>query len=226
VKGLFIVIEGTDGSGKATQANILMKRLKFDGYSIETADFPQYGKRCAVFVEDYLNGFFGTAKEVGPYRASIFFACDRYAASPQLKTWLAEGKIIVCNRYVSSNMGHQAGKISDPVERVKYLEWLDDLEFNIFNIPRPDITIFLYVPSEVGIDLIDQKDLRGYIKNGKKADMHESDRAHLKDAEQAYLEIAEKFGWIRIDCVKNGKLLSKERIHELIMGELKEHLKN
>ncbi|MBU4493296.1 MAG: thymidylate kinase, partial [Nanoarchaeota archaeon] len=107
MKGKFIVIAGTDGSGKATQIKILVKRLKDKGYEVEIADFPQYGKKSAALVEEYLNGKFGLAEEVGPYRASIFYACDRYAASFKIKEWLDEGKIVVSNRYVSANVGHQ-----------------------------------------------------------------------------------------------------------------------
>src|SRR3990167_7582875 len=99
-KGKLIVIDGTDGSGKATQTNILVKRLKKKGYKVALADFPQYGQRSATLVEDYLNGKFGSAKEVGPYRSSIFFAVDRYAASFQIRAWLHEGYIVISNRYV------------------------------------------------------------------------------------------------------------------------------
>jgi dTMP kinase len=104
MKGKFIVIDGTDGSGKATQTELLVKRLEAEGYAVVMADFPRYGERSAMLVEDYLNGKFGSAQEVGPYRGSIFFACDRYAASFQIKQWLEEGKLIISNRYVSANM--------------------------------------------------------------------------------------------------------------------------
>jgi dTMP kinase len=121
------------------------------------ADFPRYGERSAVLVEDYLNGKFGSAQDVGAYRASIFYACDRYAASFQIKQWLEEGKIVISNRYVSANMGHQSGKIKEIPEVEKFLAWLENLEYEIFQIPRPDATMLLYMPVKIGQELVDQK---------------------------------------------------------------------
>jgi dTMP kinase len=111
-KGVFIVIDGTDGAGKKTQTDILCEKLKAYGFAVEIADFPQYGHKSAGLVEEYLNGRYGTAEAVGPYAASIFYACDRYDASFKIRKWLAEGKVVVSNRYVAANMGHQGGKIA------------------------------------------------------------------------------------------------------------------
>ena len=113
MSGKLIVIEGGDGSGKTTQFNLLKERLISEGHKIETVDFPRYGEDSALMIEKYLNGDFGSAKDVGAYRASILYAVDRYAASFEMKKWLAEGKIILANRYATSNMLHQAGKIKD-----------------------------------------------------------------------------------------------------------------
>ena len=216
MKGKFIVIAGTDGSGKATQMKLLIERLKNKGYDVETTDFPQYGHKSAALVEEYLNGKFGPAEEVGPYRASIFYACDRYAASFKIKEWLDEGKIVVSNRYVSANVGHQGGKIKNIQERNKYLDWLFDLEFNIFKIPKPDKNILLYMPPEIGQQLVDQKDLREYIENGKMKDIHEADLKHLRDAADAYLYAAEKYDWDKIDCAPSRKLRTREDISDEI----------
>ena len=166
-QGKFIIIDGTDGSGKATQTKLLVERLKNEKHQVEMIDFPQYGQKSAGLVEEYLNGKYGSAQEVGPYRASIFYACDRYAASGQIKKWLTDGKIIICNRYVSSNMGHQAGKIADLKERDKFLEWLFELEYNLFGIPKPDVNILLFMPPEIGQELVDQKGHRDYIGDKK-----------------------------------------------------------
>jgi len=221
MKGKLIVLDGTDGSGKATQIKILMKRLKKKGYEIEITDFPQYGHKSAALVEEYLNGKFGSAEEVGPYRASIFYACDRYEASFKMKEWLKEGKVIISNRYVSASMGHQAGKIKDIKERDRFLEWLKDLEFNIFGIPKPDKNILLYMPPEIGYQLIDQKDLREYIKNNKMKDIHEEDLQHLRDAAQAYLYVAEKYKWDVINCAPNNKLRTIDDISEELWEKVK-----
>lgn len=213
--GRLIVIDGTDGSGKKTQAEILVDRLKKEGFDVEIADFPRYGERSAALVEDYLDGKFGSAKDVGPYRASIFYACDRYAASFKMREALQQGKIVVCNRYASSNMGHQAGKIKDIIEREKFLTWLDDLEFNIFSIPKPDLNILLYVPPEKGQELASKKWNSAYVRGDSK-DIHEQDLDHLKEAAESYMYVAKKFGWTIIDCMQGTQLLAIDSVSELI----------
>jgi len=218
--GKLIVIDGTDGSGKATQTKLLVEMLKKEGKQVEYVDFPRYGQKSAALVEEYLNGKFGIADEVGPYRASIFYAVDRYAASFELKKWLSEGKIVIANRYVSSNMGHQAGKIKDKKERKKFLKWLEELEYNIFGIPRPDINVLLYIPPEIGQKLVEQKGHRDYI--GDKKDIHEADIQHLKNAAEAYKYVAKRYKWIIIDCAPKNKLKTIEEIHEILWNKIKE----
>ena len=215
-KGLFIMIEGTDGSGKTTQTELLVAKLEKDGYPVEQISFPQYGQPSAAMVEEYLNGAFGTAKEVGPYRASIFYAVDRYVASPKIREWLAAGKIVIANRYLASNMGHQGGKIKDVIERQKYYDWNYHLEYEIFQIPKPDINIILHVPATLSQQLVDKKGEREYLK-GKKRDIHEDDLKHLADAEQAYLEIARLYPeFTVIECTKNGEMQTVPDIHRQI----------
>jgi len=222
-RGKLIVIAGTDGSGKATQTNLLVEKLKQKNYDVEIADFPQYGLRSAALVEDYLNGKFGTAKEVGPYRASIFYACDRYAASFKIKKWLEQGKIVICNRYVSANQGHQTGKIENKQEEDKFLEWLYDLEYNIFKIPKPDINILLHIPPEIGQKLVDNKGYRDYV-GGNKRDIHEADINHLKEASDAYKYVAEKYNWLIINCAPDNKLRTIEDISNEVFEKIKEIL--
>lgn len=223
-RGKFIVIDGTDGSGKATQTKLLVKRLKKEGHKIKELDFPQYGKKSAALVEEYLNGNYGTAQEVGPYRASIFYACDRYTASFQVKKWLSEGNIVISNRYVTANMGHQGGKIKNKKEREKYFKWLYDLEYNIFSIPKPDINLILHIDAAVAQKLVDSKEKRNYIKNGKR-DIHENDLKHLRDAEKVYLEIARGFpGFQLVECTKGGSIMSKKEINDLVWNKLKKKL--
>ena len=218
--GRFFVIDGTDGSGKGTQTRLIVERLRHQGYDVEMVDFPQYGTKSAGMVEEYLNGRYGSANEVSPYTASIFYACDRYDGSFRMRRWLDEGKIIIANRYVSSSMGHQGGKIKDPKERRRYIEWLDHLEFSVMGIPRPDQVILLYVPSKMGQKLVEQKDMRSYLENGPK-DIHEKDSDHLSDAERSYLELCERYDdWSRIDCVEDGTLLTRKEINEKIWRAL------
>ncbi len=223
-KGLFIMIEGTDGSGKSLQTGLLLERLKKEGKDVEQISFPQYGEKSAGLVESYLNGEFGTAQEVGPYRASILYAVDRFAAAPKIKQWLEAGKIVIANRYVASNMGHQGGKIKNEEERKKYFEWNYNLEYNILGIPRPQVNLILHVTPEISQQLVDKKDEREYL-HGKKRDIHEDDLSHLHDAEQAYLNIAKLYPEFKlVECVKNDQILPPEEIHAIIWEEINKHL--
>lgn len=213
--GKLIVIDGTDGSGKTTQTKALVESLKNSDYPVETIDFPQYGTKSAGLIEEYLNGKYGG---VNAYAASIFYSIDRFDASFKIKTWLSEGKIVIANRYVTANAGHQGGKIEDKVERIKYFKWLDNLEYNIFNVPKPDLNIILHVPAETAQKLVDNKDAKSReYANGKKRDMHEADINHLKNAEAAYLEIASLFPNTKlIECVEKGKLLDPNEVHNKV----------
>ena len=221
-QGKLIVIDGTDGSGKGTQSAKLIERLIKDGKRAQLTDFPQYGQTSAHFVEKYLRGEYGAADEVGPYRASLFYALDRYDASFQMREWLAAGTIIVSNRYTSSNMGHQAGKIADAKEREKFLAWLKDLEYDMLRIPKPDANVLLYMPPEIGQQLVDKKLDRAYTQ-GKKRDIHEADIEHLRHASQSYLEVAKGEGWDVINCVEKDGVTVRDReaIHEELYQLLK-----
>lgn len=221
-KGRLIVLCGTDGSGKATQAKILVENLKKAGIATRATDFPQYGKPSAWMVEQYLNGTFGSAKEVGPYRASLFFAIDRYQASFQMKEWLTQGNTIVSNRYVSANMGHQGGQIANPEERKKYIDWVQHVEYEIFGIPKPDLTLFLHIPAETAQRLVDKKGEREYV-GGEKRDIHEADLDHLKHAESCYTEVCSKNPyWKQVACTEDNQLLSIEEISKKIWAVVTE----
>lgn len=220
MKGKLVVIDGTDGSGKATQTELLVKNLKKAGYKVKIEDFPQYGQKSAGLVEEYLNGIYGTAKELGPYIPSIFYAVDRFAAKKRIKENLKKGCIVVSNRYVTASMGHQGGKIKDKKERAKYFKWLFDLEYGLFRIPKPDQNIILHVPAGISQKLVLQKKDRAYIK-GKKMDIHEADLEHLRAAELAYLEMAVKFNYPVIECAVNNVVLSREKIAKLVWEKVK-----
>ena len=224
-KGKLYVIDGTDGSGKKTQVDLLIKKLKKLGHKTKYVDFPQYDKISASLVQAYLNGEFGTADEVKPEIASIFFAIDRWSVGDEMKEALADDTIILANRYVSSNKGHQACKIKDKAKLEKFLKWLDELEYDIFEIPRPDQVILLHVPCEVGQKLVDKKGFRNYI-GGIKRDIHEKDIHHLKDAERSYLNVAKRDKWKIIECIDpNNQILPIEEINqkllEFILGDIK-----
>lgn len=213
---MFIVIEGTDGSGKGTQTLLLKQKLLDMGKKVEEIHFPQYGQKSAAMVEEYLNGAFGNASEVSPEQTSIFFAVDRYAASFKIREWLQEEKIVICNRYVGSNMGHQGGKIKNEKKRKEYFAWNYHLEYEIFKIPKPDVNIILHVTPEISQKLVDQKPKRDYL-HGKKRDIHEDDIDHLKNAEASYLFVASQFPeFYLVECVENNDILPVEVIQEKI----------
>ncbi|MFA5154997.1 MAG: dUTP diphosphatase [Patescibacteria group bacterium] len=213
--GKFIVIDGTDGSGKTTQLQLLKNRLEEAGFVVAVADFPQYNTKSAGLVEEYLSGKYGRAEEIDAYKASIFYAVDRYDASFRIREWLAEGKIVLSNRYTCANLGHQGCKIANPLERKLFFNWLYDLEFKIFEIPRPDLCLILHVEAELSQQLAKERSRADW--NGKTHDIHEDNLEHLKKAEQVYLEIAESFADFKlINCTKNGRILDREEISLLV----------
>lgn len=215
--GKFIVIEGTDGSGKGEQTIRLVKRIKDSGKEIAPFDFPRYSEPSAWFVSQYLNGAFGTIEQVGPKTASLFYALDRYAAAPAIRAALDAGSVVVSNRYVASNLGHQGSKYDDRDERQKYFEWNYDLEYAVNGIPKPDLNIILHIPAEIAQSLVDKKIERQYL-TGKKRDLHETDINHLKKTEEVYKQLAGLFpkDFTIIECVENGNLLSIEEVHEKV----------
>ena len=215
-KGLFLVLEGTDGSGKGTQFKLLVDRLQKEGHDIETFDFPQYDKDSSYFVREYLNGKYGTAEEVGPYTGSLFYALDRFEAAPSIKEALDTGKTVLANRFTGSNMAHQGTKFKNSQERKGYFLWLDAIEFQMLGIPRPDLSLVLRVPAEIAQKLVDKKDERSYTD--KKRDIHEADINHLKKSVEVYDNLCELFpkDFKQLDCVRGGKLMDIEKVHNLI----------
>lgn len=214
--GVFIVIEGTDGSGKGTQFSLLADKLTSEGYDVATFDFPQYDLHSSYFVREYLNGRYGTAEEVGPYTGSLFYALDRFEAAPKIRQALEEGKIVLANRYVGSNMGHQGTKFQHAEERRGYFIWLDNLEFEMLKIPRPTLSFVLRVPAETAQELVDKKSARSYTD--LKRDLHEADLDHLTRAVNVFDEMCQLFpkDFSRIDCVRDGQLLGIDAVHDII----------
>lgn len=219
--GKFIVIEGTDGSGKTVQFKKLVRRLKAEGFKVKTLDFPQYKKKSSYFIREYLSGKYGGWKDVSPYKASIFYALDRFDVSMEVSNWLKQGYVVLSNRYVASNMGHQGAKIKNRVERKRFLIWVYDLEYEILGIPKPDLNVFLHVPYKIAYKLIGKKGKREYIKKAKR-DVHEEDIKHLKSAEEAYKIVAEEFpeSFGIVECFKEGRLLSVSEIHKKIWDKI------
>jgi dTMP kinase len=224
-KGKLIVIDGTDGSGKATQTRLLVYRLKQLGYKVETIDFPQYNTKSAGLIENYLEGKYGEADEVNPMIASCFYACDRYDSSFKIKNWLKEGKIVIVDRYVTSNMAHQGCKINNLSARKDFYSWLYRLEHNLFQIPEPDLTLILHVEAEIAQNLLKKRQRSDW--KDKKQDIHEDKIEHLRKAEQIYLEIARSFSNINlIRCTRDRKILNPDKINTLVWEKVKEEVED
>lgn len=225
-QGIFIAIEGSDGSGKGTQFKLLVERLRAEGYDVATYDFPQYEKETSYFVREYLNGNYGTAEELGPYTPSLFYALDRFSVAQSIKDDLAAGKVVLSNRFAGSNMAHQGTKFSSKEERQAFFEWLDQLEFGMLQTPRPDKNIVLLVPAATAQKLVDQKEKRSYTD--KKRDIHEADLGHLERAVEVYQQLCETFpeNFTAIDCTKNDELLSIPAINNLVWERISPLLSN
>lgn len=215
-KGIFLVIEGSDGSGKGTQFKLLVDKLTQEGYDVATFDFPQYDQESSYFVREYLNGNYGTNDEVGPYTASLFYALDRYQAAPAIRKALSEGKVVLANRFTGSNMAHQGTKFDHPEERRGYFIWLDNLEFQMLGIPRPDTSFVLRVPAEIAQEMVDKKEKRNYTD--KKRDILEADLSHLKRAVEVYDDLCNLFpkDFHRLDCVRGETLMSIESVQDML----------
>lgn len=217
----FIAIEGTDGSGKATHTEALTTWLKQLGYKVTTIDFPRYGQPSAYFVEQYLAGRYGSLEDVGPYRGSLFYALDRYEASFKIRQALAQGDIVISDRYVGSNMGHQGSKITNAAERHRYFSWNTNLEYELLDLPKPTINLVLHMPAEHAAKLF-----RMRHSAGQALDLHEADPDHLHRAEQTYLELCQLFPdlFTRINCVKDQRIRSINHIQTELRRLITPHL--
>lgn len=208
--GKFIVLEGIDGSGKSTQLKYLQKELEFAGLEFETIHFPQHGKPSAFMVDNYLAGKYGP---LSPQAASVFYAVDRFEAAQQIREHIKDGKIVLCDRYVTANAAHQGGKLKEKNERLKFFKWLDNLEYGIFNIPRPDLVVILNVPAEAAIQMLKLRK----EEQDHKDKMHEGSLEHLQNSYNVYMEIATLFPNTKVvNCVENSELLLPDQIHNRV----------
>lgn len=217
MKGKIFVIEGTDGSGKKTQTELLFKYLS-QKHKTLLQSFPNYESNSSAPIKMYLNGEFGdTATSLDAYSSSLLFTVDRLCTWQKLKEEYENGTFVVFDRYVQSNMVHQACKIEDEEERQKFLNWIDDLEFDIVKLPRPDKIFFLNMPPEISKALANA---RTELKAGTAKDIHEKDQNYLTSAYNTGIEVAKKFGWEIINCFEDGKLKSIEEIHNEIVKKI------
>lgn len=221
LKGKIIVIEGTDGSGKQTQAKLLKERLEQEGYHVYSTSFPNYPSDSSAAVRMYLNGQIKQeAKDVSAKAASAFYAVDRYITYKKaIEPVHIQGEsVIVFDRWVESNIIHQGSKfissISDEAERTEklaaFITWLHRLEYWDFEVPKPDVTIYLNVPVDYTIQL--RKDRANKITGGEKQDIHEADERHLFDASMTGMLAADMLNWEVIECVRDGEMRTIEDI--------------
>jgi len=211
-KGKLIVFEGIDGSGKTTQVTLLLKYLISGKIAFSHYSFPRYEMPWGKMVRRYLDGEFGNVGEVDPYLASVLYTGDRLSASDDIRADLASGKIVICDRYIASNIAHQATKLKVKSEKLKFIQWIEQFEYEDNKIPREDLVVLLSLPPAISQKLMSKK----------KKDIHERDENYLIEVGGVYEQLGrEKKNWVKVDCLKNGKLKKPERI----FGEVLEILR-
>lgn len=218
---MLIVIEGTDCSGKETQTKLLVEKLKLEGRKVERFSFPMYDTPTGKIVggpylgKDYIcEGWFDEGATNVDYRvASLYYAADRVYNIKKITDKLRDGYDVILDRYIYSNMAHQGAKIESYSDRISLYKWLDKLEFDLLELPTPDIRIFLHMPTEYSVQLRNNRE--------EKADQHEMDFNHLYNAENAYLEIANLYDFSTIECVDNKQIRSIEDINNEVYDIVK-----
>ena len=217
-----VVLEGLDGSGKGTQAKLLAQALVRQGVPLRPVTFPDYSSPSSSLVKMYLNGEFGSAPEdVNAYAASAFYAVDRFASFR--KDWgedYRQGKLILCDRYATSNMVYQMGKVPRE-EWDRYLAWVEDFEYRKLGIPRPDLVLYLDMDPDTSKRLL----ARRYDGDENKKDIHEKDFSYLLRCRESAMYAAERQGWKLISCCDGGEPLPVQVIHEKLMQTLRKELK-
>ncbi len=219
-KGKIIVIEGTDCSGKETQAKMLESKLKSEGKKCIRFSFPMYDTPTGKIIGDNYLGknelgyvlFKEGAINVDPHVVCLYYAADRKYNMPKIVDYLKKDYYVILDRYTTSNLAHQGSKIKDKDERFNMYQWIDKLEYWLLQLPKPDKTIFLHVPHNYSMELIKQR---------TQLDEKEKSKEHLQRAEEAYLELVELYNWDKIECVKNEKLRSIEDINDEILNIIK-----
>ena len=215
-QGKLYVIEGLDGSGKATQAALLADYLAQNGQDYRKLSFPDYKDPSSTLEQMYLHGEVGTLEQVNPYGASLFFTVDRYAS--YCRHWRADyeaGRVLVSDRYTTSNIPHQMSRLPRE-EWDSYLRWLTEVEYDKVGLPRPTAVVYLDVDPAVSRRLLSER----YHGDESKRDIHEADFAYLQHCREAALYGAEKQGWIRLLCTENGEMLPRQTIAERIRTAL------
>ncbi len=217
--GKLIVIEGGDGAGKATQAKLLIDRLQSDGHDVKTLDFPRYtDNHFGKLIRECLDGGRGDFMKMDPRVVATLYAADRFETKSTLEEWLAADNIVVLDRYVSANMMHQGAKLQDDAELPALIEWIDDMEFEVFGIPRPDVTFYFDIPFETRKKLKQQAATEG--KHTGELDVAEKDQEHQRlVGERAQKIVGLRPDWQQITCCTDeNELRSIDDIHKEVYG--------
>ena len=211
--GKLIVLEGTDGSGKSTQFQRLTDRLSQEGRQFQKLVFPQYSEPSSALIRMYLGGEFGARpSDVNAYAASAFYSVDRYASYKKVwGQWYESGGLVVSDRYTTSNAVHQTSK-EPPEKQSEFLKWLYDFEYSKLGLPRPDLVVYLDVPTDFTEKMMRSREAATHTH----ADIHEQDLEYLATCRRTGRAAAEYYGWTVIGCVKNGAMRSIDDIHEEI----------
>jgi dTMP kinase len=208
MQGKLIAIEGCDSSGKHTQAKLLLEGLKKEGKDAVLVSFPRYETFFGGLVKKHLSGEFGSLEEVKPEFAALLFSLDRYNAMPFLEQQLQEGKLVVCDRYIASNIAHQAAKFEGE-EQDKFIEWISSVEARL---PKPSATVFLDLPVEASIKLMQSRD--------REKDLYEKDKAYLESTRRAYQRLSKNPNWITVDCSSKQGIRPIQKIQEEIRAKV------
>ena len=221
--GKLIVIEGTDGSGKSTQFRMLSSHLEQDGVAFKHLVFPRYKEESSALIRMYLGGAFGDKpSDVNAYAASAFYAVDRYASyKMDWGKWYEEGGLVLSDRYTTSNAVHQASKETGE-DRNAYLKWLYEFEYDKLGLPRPDLTIYLDVPTDFTEKMLRSREQA----TNTQADIHEKDMAYLATCRETGRAAAAYYGWTVIQCVKDGQMRTIEDIHDEIYEAVRKCLED
>lgn len=208
--GLFVAIEGGDGSGKGTQSTLLADYLTSQKKDVLKISFPRYGEPSAYYAGNYLDGAYGAADTVPADLASLAYAVDRYAASKDINAQLEKKDgVVIADRYVASNLAHQGTKFSDTAERHAYYERMKQTEYEVLGIPRPSVNIVLIMPTDLAQANVDKKDAQTRSYTTKKRDIHEADASHLERAKANYEELCRLYPdeFIAIQCVDQSNVM-------------------
>ncbi|MFZ0212792.1 MAG: dTMP kinase [Candidatus Acidiferrales bacterium] len=217
-RGKFVALEGIDGSGKRTQIELLARALQQRGIEHVKMSFPRYDGFFGRMVARYLNGEFGTLAQVDPHFSALLYAGDRLENKDQLEEHLGQGKMILSDRYIGSNLAHQGARATGR-QLPEFLRWLEQLEYGVYGLPREDLVIYLRVPAAKAQQLVSRKRTRSYTR--RRRDLQEANLAHLKAAARVYERLATRRNWAVVECVDHGRdLLPPEMVHRRVLGIL------